>query len=360
LNGDRILFIGSDAAEQTALGRIITAHYDLISANTVAEAKRYSQLETPDLILLSQTHDGNSLYHNTADLKAHKRLRNVPVIAVVQEKEAGAVTDASPAGQSPVIPGKHIVDVIGKPFDDAEVLWRLRVHLNIARREREMLDRLDRLQSGLITSISEMVECRDENTGGHIARTSRYVMLLGMNLIESGAFVGELTEENVELIGRAAPLHDIGKVGVSDAVLLKPGKLTDEEWGVMKQHAGAGKVMIDRLSQSIPSLAYLAVASDIAGTHHEKYDGSGYPDGLAGEDIPLCGRIMAVADVYDALVADRIYRKAMSQDQAYDIITKSGGTHFDPRIVGAFVNVFDILSAVAVAANDRIAEQSTH
>jgi putative two-component system response regulator len=344
VSGHIILFIGSDAAEQQTLERILSVHYSFFSAQTVTDAIRLSLQKTPDLILLSQTADGRTLTDNAAMMQTHKRLRTVSVIAIVPIGTADNVTLDN-----------QIVDTLNKPFVDVAIPQRLRVHLNIANRNREMQEQLDLLQTGLISSISEMVECRDENTGGHIARTSRYVMLLGMELLESGVFGSELTEEDIQLIGRAAPLHDIGKVGVSDVILLKPGKLTDDEFAAMKRHAAVGKVMLERLSANIPSQRYLAYASVIAGTHHEKFDGSGYPSGAKGTDIPLSGRIMAVADVYDALVADRIYRKAMSQEKAYAIITESSGTHFDPRIVKAFENVFEMMSAIATAANEKMA-----
>jgi putative two-component system response regulator len=348
-----ILFIGGDAAEREKLERILSVHYDFFaSVRTVTEAIQFGMQEIPDLILLSQTADDVSFEENVAQLSNHKRLRAVSVIAIVQE-------DTTVDGQGQVELNSQVVDTIVKPFKDDEVLQRLRVHLNIANRTREMHEQLDILQSGIISSISEMVECRDENTGGHIARTSRYVMLIGMELLESGVFESELTEEDLELIVRAAPLHDIGKIGVSDMVLLKPDRLTDDEFTAMKRHAAVGKVMLERLAESIPSQRYLKYASTIAGTHHEKYDGSGYPNGIMGEDIPLSGRIMAVADVYDALVADRVYRKAMSQEKAYAIITESSGTHFDPRIVAAFKNVFDMMSVIATAANDKINDAVT-
>jgi putative two-component system response regulator len=342
-----ILFIGSDATERETLGRILSVQYEFFkSVQTVTEAIHFSMQEMPDLILLSQTADDVSFEDNASQLYNHKRLRDVSVLAIVQED----ATD----GHNRIELNNQVVDTIVKPFKDDEVLQRMRVHLNITNRTREMHEQLDTLQTGIISSISEMVECRDENTGGHIARTSRYVMLIGMELIESGVFGSELSSEDLELIVRAAPLHDIGKIGVSDMILLKAGRLTDDEFDAMKRHAAVGKVMLERLSESIPSQRYLKHASTIAGTHHEKFDGSGYPHGTKGEDIPLSGRIMAVADVYDALVADRVYRNAMSQEKAYAIITESSGTHFDPRIVAAFENVFDMMSVIAMAANDKI------
>ncbi|MDR2157591.1 MAG: HD domain-containing protein, partial [Clostridiales Family XIII bacterium] len=312
MSEDRILYIGGDAAERDSLTRFLARDYDFVIAESVGDAMKKSFRETPNLILASRTADGLSPEGVADGLLGHKRLGAVSVIAI---KPGGS-------GDGHILDDR-IVDVIETPFAESEVRHRLRVHLNIARRDLALRDRVDLLQNGLITSISEMVECRDENTGGHISRTSKYVTLLGMELLESGAYGDRLTEEDVERMGRAAPLHDIGKVGVSDAILLKPGRLTEDEFAAMKKHSLIGKVMLERLLTDMPYQKYLAVAIEIAVTHHEKWDGSGYPFGLVGDDIPISGRIMAVADVYDALVADRVYRKAMSQEKAYAIITES-------------------------------------
>ncbi|MDR1496285.1 MAG: HD domain-containing protein [Clostridiales Family XIII bacterium] len=338
----RILYIGDVSEERDVLTRVLSADGDFAWAASVHEASIKSLRGAPDIILVSRTADGASADENGERLLEYKRLAPVSVIVIKPEGADGAY-DLN----------DRIVDVIEAPFTEEEILRSLRVHLNIARRDRALREQVDTLQQGLITSISEMVECRDEDTGGHIARTSRYVTLLSMELLESGVYGDRLTVEDVERMGRAAPLHDIGKVGVSDAILLKPGPLTDEEFAAMKKHTLIGEVMIERLMRDMPSQKYLSVAREIAITHHEKYDGSGYPYGISGEDIPISGRVMAVADVYDALVADRVYRKAMSQEKAYNIITESGGSHFDPHVVEAFKDVFDMMSAIAVNANER-------
>ncbi|MDR1029218.1 MAG: HD domain-containing protein [Clostridiales Family XIII bacterium] len=344
MNKYRVLYIGGDGEERDALTRILSSDHDFVSCASIEEAMRISLRETPDLFLVSRTADGASAEENVARLTDHKRLRNVPVIIV---KGRGVGHEG--------IFDDRIVDTAETPFVDADVRHRVRVHLNIARRDKAMREQMEALSNGLLSSISEMVECRDENTGGHIARTSKYVMLLGMDLVETGAYGGALSSEDVERMARAAPLHDIGKVGVSDLILLKPARLTVDEFDAMKRHTLIGKAMIDRLLVDMPSQTYLTTANEIAVTHHEKYDGSGYPYGLSAEDIPIGGRIMAVADVYDALVADRVYRKAMTQEEAYRIITESEGAHFDPRVVKAFDRVFDMLSALSENANEKMA-----
>jgi HD-GYP domain-containing protein (c-di-GMP phosphodiesterase class II) len=167
-------------------------------------------------------------------------------------------------------------------------------------------------------------------------RTSKYVDLLGKQLINENIFPDELNFFELQLMVRAAPLHDIGKIAISDRILLKAGQLDDEEFNMMKRHSEIGATILNRMYQRMPAQHYLRYAGLIAGSHHERYDGKGYPKGFIGDNIPLCGRIMAVADVYDALVDDRVYRDGMGHTRASSIIFENAWTHFDPRIVEAF------------------------
>jgi putative two-component system response regulator len=191
------------------------------------------------------------------------------------------------------------------------------------------------LSENLSLLFAGLIECRDENTGHHVLRTSYYVSILGQKLIEKKVFA-DLTADSVKMMMRAAPLHDIGKIAISDSVLLKPGRLDDDEFNAMKMHSAVGASIIDKMYARTPNQRYLYYAKDIAAFHHERYDGKGYPAGLMRDDIPLCARIMAVADVYDALVDNRVYRKAMSHEQACSIIIEGKGTQFDPDIVSIF------------------------
>jgi putative two-component system response regulator len=181
-----------------------------------------------------------------------------------------------------------------------------------------------------------MIECRDENTGGHVVRTSKYVELLGRELMKQGIFLAELNPAELQLMVRAAPLHDIGKIAIADSVLLKAGRLDDVEFTRMKRHAEIGAAILERMYQRMPAQHYLRYACLIAVSHHERYDGKGYPRGLPKDRIPVCGRIMAVADVYDALIENRVYRNAMSHAQACSIIYDGAWTQFDPNVVEAF------------------------
>jgi putative two-component system response regulator len=204
-----------------------------------------------------------------------------------------------------------------------------------------------KISDSVALSFAELIECRDENTGEHVARTSRYVGMLGRKRMETGLFLDELNPTDLDMMVRAAPFHDIGKIAVSDRVLLKPDRLDDEEFSIMKQHTVIGEEILKNMLIRTPTQQYLYYAKLIAASHHERYDGKGYPRGLAGDAIPLCGRIMAVADVYDALVDDRVYRRGMSHVEACRIIIDGKGKNFDERVVNAFEAIHEELAATA-------------
>ena len=193
------------------------------------------------------------------------------------------------------------------------------------------------MQSGLITFMAEVVENRDDNTGGHIKRTAEYVECITKELRKQGSYADILTDQYVSDMVVAAPLHDIGKIHIPDAVLNKPGKLTEEEFEVMKTHTTAGEELLTHAKAELGESGYLNTAVEMAAYHHEWWNGKGYPYGISGEEIPLCARIMAVADVFDALTSKRCYKNAMPLEKAYAIIKEESGTHFDPAVVEAFL-----------------------
>ena len=198
---------------------------------------------------------------------------------------------------------------------------------------RREMARRNALQSHVIDDLAALIESRDVSTGEHVTRTKRYVELIAREMQRAGKHADELTDETVERIVRAAPLHDIGKIAVSDRILQKPGKLTPEEFEEMKQHAAKGGEMVHNILGNLDDAAFLQTAAEIATGHHERWDGSGYPNALAGEAIPLPARIMSVADVFDALVSERCYKKAMPPEQAFRILTEERGRQFDPEII---------------------------
>jgi len=223
-------------------------------------------------------------------------------------------------------------DFITKPFQPEELHVRLRAG-----------ERLLSLESRDVTifSLAKLAESRDQETGAHLDRIREYCRILCEDLLDQGPYVDQVDGDYVRLVYLTSPLHDIGKVGIPDKILLKPGLLTSEEFEVMKRHAKIGGETLDAAYRAQPEAQYLRMARDIALSHHEKFDGSGYPLGLSGQEIPLCGRIVALADVYDALTTKRVYKPAFSHETARQIIIEGAGKHFDPAIVEAFVHKED-------------------
>jgi putative two-component system response regulator len=221
-------------------------------------------------------------------------------------------------------------DFISKPFDPDELAARIRVAERILSLEtRDMT----------IFSLAKLAESRDPETGHHLERVQSYSRLLAQELLRSGAYPDQLDAGFVNLIFETSPLHDIGKVAIPDCVLLKPGRLSDEEFSIMKAHTTMGAETLSAAAAKFPKAKYLRMAREIAESHHERWDGGGYPKGLKAEQIPLSGRIVALADVYDALVSRRVYKAAMTHVTARSIILEGRGTHFDPQVVAAFLTV---------------------
>ena len=209
------------------------------------------------------------------------------------------------------------------------------------------------MQNALIMVLADMVENRDENTGDHVRKTAAYTRIIMDKLLEMNCYVDQLTPQFIYDVEHSAPLHDVGKIQVSDTILNKPGKLTDEEFAIMKTHTTAGAEILDQVIEKVPESGYLTEAKNLAEFHHEKWNGKGYPHGLKGEDIPLSARIMAVADVFDALVSERIYKKAFPFEKAMNIIKEDAGTHFDPNVAEAFIQSADRVREVMDYFNEQ-------
>jgi putative two-component system response regulator len=245
------------------------------------------------------------------------------------------------------------VDYITKPFSAPLLIKRIENHILVADQRRSLEHyneclkgeveresaRVFNLQNVMLSTVAEMIECRDGATGGHIERTQTFMRLLIEDIVANGVYSDEVSSWDIELVLLSAPLHDTGKIAISDTILNKPGKLTFEEFEIMKKHVDFGVQALERIEQTTSESSFLQYAKTIAGTHHEKWDGSGYPNGLEGSDIPLEGRLMAVADVYDALVSERPYKEAFSREEARHIMLEGKGTHFDPALVDSFDRV---------------------
>ena len=262
------------------------------------------------------------------------------------------------------------VDYIGKPINPMVVKARIQAHLmaksmtdflrgksdvleaEVARRTAEIQD----LQDALVLSMASLAETRDNETGNHLRRTQHYVKRLAEQLRQHPPFASLLDDRNIDLLFKSAPLHDIGKVGIPDHILLKPGPLDAQEFEIMKTHTTLGREAIESAEQSIGRpVPFLRFAKEIALSHQEKWDGSGYPEGLQGDAIPLSARLMALADVYDALISRRVYKPAFTHEASVKIILEAGGRHFDPEVVAAFDAVKDDFRLIAL----RYADQDT-
>jgi len=238
------------------------------------------------------------------------------------------------------------IDFIVKPFSAPVLINRIKTHLDVDALIRERTTQLQKLQNGIVFVVADMVENRDKGTGGHIERTSSYLQILIDEIISNKLYTEELKEIDLELLITSARLHDVGKVAISDLILNKPGRLTDEEFGIMKTHAAEGERIIDQIVSRTENVEFLNNARLFAGTHHERWDGKGYPRGLAGADIPLQGRVMAIVDIYDALVSERPYKNAFTHEEAVKIIMEGAGSQFDPEITDLFYKMKEHFEAV--------------
>jgi putative two-component system response regulator len=307
----------------------------------------------PDLILLGVDMPGISGFEVCSRLKADIRTAHVPVIFLTGRSDIEDEWRGFDAGG---------VDYITKPVSPPVLLARVRTHLklkdvadllkdNNALLKSEVESRtreLQVLQDATILAMASLAETRDNETGNHLRRTQHYVHALANRLKLEPRFRHQLDESTIELLFKSAPLHDIGKVGIPDNILLKPDKLTPEEFEVMKTHTSLGRDAIAAAEKKLnaPS-TFLRFAREIAHYHQEKWDGSGYPEGLTGDRIPLSARLMAVADVYDALISRRVYKPALPHAKAVEIIREGRGSHFDPDICDAFVAIEEEFDAIA-------------
>jgi len=351
-----ILIVDDTPENLSVLGELLQPSYRVRAANSGRRALQIAHGKpTPDLILLDVMMPEMDGYDVLAELRADPQTRHIPVIFVT----AMDGTDDEERGLD-----RGAVDYITKPLRPAIVLARVRTHLELkhardflkdqnAFLEAEVSRRMGEnqlIQEVSIHALARLAETRDPETGNHLRRTQEYVRTLASSLKNHPRFAAFLDDRTIDALAKSAPLHDIGKVGIPDHILLKPGKLTPDEWEIMKTHAKLGSEAIEQAERDATKpVEFLALAKEIAHFHHEKWDGSGYPEGLAGDRIPIAARLMALADVFDALICRRVYKEPMPFDKARDIIVNSSGSHFDPDVVQAFIDHFDTFTAIADA-----------
>ena len=312
----------------------------------------------PDLILLDIMMPDLDGYEVLRRIKANPVTSDIPVIFLTAKSEAADEIRGLELGA---------VDYVTKPISPPILQARVRTHLTLKASAdflRDKSDYLERevarrttqvstIQDVTVLALSSMAETRDNETGNHILRTQRYVKRLALQLQDHPRFSAVLSADYIDLLFKSAPLHDIGKVGIPDHILLKPGPLTAQEFEIMKTHTTIGYNSIARAEQTLGvQVDFLLLAKEIALSHQEKWDGSGYPEALSGDAIPVSARLMAVADVYDALISKRVYKAAMTHEQALAILAKGRGAHFDPDMLDAFLQCHEDFRMIARQYSD--------
>ena len=343
--GKSVILVIDDAPQNlTLMDELLSDLYTVkVAPNGLRGLKIANQIPSPDLILLDVMMPDMDGYTVCRQLKELPATRDIPVIFLTAKTQLADEQQGFAVGA---------VDYIAKPISPPILLARVGTHLALrqaacflrnqnAYLEQEVANRTEEVrlvQEATILAMTSLAETRDNETGNHLLRTQRYVRTLANGLRDHPRFAPVLSDSFIELLFKSAPLHDIGKVGIPDRILLKPGRLDADEFEIMKTHTTMGWDAIERAKARIGKpIRFLDVAGEIALSHQEKWDGSGYPNGLAGETIPVSARLMALADVYDALISRRVYKEPMPHDQARAIICAGRGQHFDPDIVDCFI-----------------------
>ena len=365
-----ILLIDDDPATLEVINDCLRPQFQTRIATRGARGVELARtLPTPDLVLLDVGLPDMDGYHVCAQLKRDAQTAEIPVIFLSSHSDTADITRGLELGA---------VDYVSKPVTPPILLARVRTQLRLREAQRHLADRnlhlesmvrertseleakagdLQRSQDLTILALGAIAETRDNETGNHIQRTRAYGEVLIERMLEDSAWWDQLPLEEWALIWKCAPLHDIGKVGIPDSILLKPGRLTAEEFDLMKRHTTLGRqALAAAAAKADAGSPFLRIASEIAYAHHERWDGTGYPEGLAGGNIPLSARLMAIADVYDALISRRVYKEAMPHAQAVEIILAGSGQHFDPRLIDVFVDCASAFDAIALRYSDPIVE----
>jgi len=355
----KIILVDDNQANLDQGRSLLKTFYEVFPAKSAAKLFEILENITPDLILLDIAMPEMDGYEAIKVLKNDSRHADIPVIFLTSKGDVESELEGFDLGA---------VDYVQKPFSGPILLKRIEKELLIVQQKRELhtnqellqhyannLTRMveektaevTELQNAVISTITDLVEFRDPLTGGHILRTRLYIQALFDEMKRTGIYADEICKWDERAFVSSVQLHDVGKIAIPDSILNKPGKLTEEEFEVMKTHVSVGVDAVEKILSNTREHAFLTHALGIIGTHHEKWDGSGYPIGLKGKNIPLEGRMMAIADVYDALITERPYKKAFSREEACKIIQKSAGKHFEPALVDVFMNVEETFAQIA-------------
>ncbi|MCL2619584.1 MAG: response regulator [Defluviitaleaceae bacterium] len=351
----KTIFLVDDELTNLKVGKAaLGGHYNVVTLNSGSALFVMLENVRPDLILLDVNMPEMDGHEVITRLKTNPATSEIPVIFLTALNDEAMELKGLTLGA---------VDYIAKPFSAPLLLKRLEVHLlvenqklelqmfnsNLQHMVKEKTAAVLEMKDAILSTMAELVEYRDEITGNHIVRVRKYLDVLMQAMLERDVYAEQIREMDTALVLQSSQLHDVGKIAISDTILNKPGKLTDEEFDKMRTHTTFGETVIKRFMEKARDSEFLEYARIIAVSHHEKWDGNGYPYKLSGEDIPLLGRIMAIADVYDALIQARPYKKAFSHEEAIKIILDGRGSHFDPKLVDLFATIHTEFEKIAAA-----------
>jgi putative two-component system response regulator len=337
-----ILIVDDNLASLKQISAQLAELYEVSLAKSGEIALQICADEKPDLILLDMEMPGMDGFEVLSRLQSDPALKHIPVIFLTGNYDSASEIRCLEAGA---------VDFFTKPANTDILRRRISLHLEFATYQLQQEEMEKELKDNIGMAFAELVECKDYNIAGHVHRTGIYASFLAEELYNAGTFGQELAAEDIELIRRAAPFHDIGKLGISDILLLKQGALIPQEYEEIRKHALIGSQVMEVISRRLPGEKYLKLAICLAKGHHERWDGRGYPCGLKGEDIPLLCRILAVANVYDACMTDRVYRKGKSHEESCKEIIAGSGTEFDSRIVDVFMKLREKFALLHTASH---------
>jgi len=358
MNRARIIIVDDNISNLTQGRNILKSFYEVFPAPSAEKLFEILENVLPDLVLLDVAMPDKNGYETIKELKANPKYRDIPVIFLTAKTDYDSELLGFDLGA---------VDYIRKPFNPPLLLKRIEKELLFVEQTRklkeseaelkeivgnleasvlEKVSAISDLQNSIISDVAELVEFRDKETGTHLLRTKVFLKILVEEMIREGIYSHIIEHWDVELLVLSSALHDVGKIVISDSILLKPDRLTPEEFELMKTHVSASIDVIERLMDNTPYNDFLKYAFAIAGTHHEKWDGTGYPIGLKGENIPLEGRLMALVDVYDALTSKRPYKEPFTHEESVQIIVEGSGKHFDPQLVKVFQSVATDFDAI--------------
>ncbi|MDR0356123.1 MAG: response regulator [Deltaproteobacteria bacterium] len=348
----KIILVDDNVANLSMGRNMLKEAYEVYPVPSAAKLFDLMEHVVPGLILLDVMMPEMDGYEAIKKIKADPRFKEIPVIFLTSMNDESSELEGLSLGA---------LDYVAKPFSAPLLLKRIENHLLLARQKAELRDfnenlqilvdqktaQVFDLQNAVLSTVAEMVEFRDNLTGGHVTRTQRYLKVLVDQMLEKKIYHEEVLKWDLSFFIPSAQLHDVGKIAISDAILNKPGKLDDDEYQEMKKHVRIGVEAIDKIAQKTAGHSFLHHAAVFAGTHHEKWDGTGYPNRLSGFDIPLEGRLMAIADVFDALISKRPYKQPMPVETAVKIIQDGAGSHFDASLIQVFDAVTDQFAEIS-------------